>query len=101
MKTAKQVRREAKQLVRLCLVGGFLDESRVRETVKQVLDSKCRRALALLSNFQHLVKLERAQRSAEVTSATALPSAFQTKVVMDLRRMYGPGLRTSFVVDPS
>ena len=34
MKITKQAKREAKQLYRLCLVNGLLDENRVRQVVQ-------------------------------------------------------------------
>ena len=36
MKTTKQIRREAKELYRLCLVKGMLDEDRVRLVVQTI-----------------------------------------------------------------
>ena len=39
----KQVKREAKQLFRLCLVGGILDEHRVRQVVENTIDTRFRR----------------------------------------------------------
>jgi len=101
MKTPKQIQREAKQLFRMCLVEGQLDEVRVRQTVKKVLEAKRRGSLALLSHFHHLVKLEQARHTAEVASATSLPEKLQANVVSNLERMYGPGLSTSFLLDPS
>jgi len=101
MKTPKQIQREAKQLFRMCLVEGQLDEVRVRQTVKKVLEAKRRSSLALLSHFHHLVKLEQARQTAEVASATSLPEKLQANVVSNLERMYGPGLSTSFLLDPS
>jgi hypothetical protein len=37
MKITRQEKREAKQLYRLCLVKGLLDENRVRQVVQRVL----------------------------------------------------------------
>jgi len=101
MKTPKQIQREAKQLFRRCLVEGRLDEVRVRQTVKNVLEAKRRGSFALLSQFHRRVKLEQARHTAEVASATWLPVELQTNVVSKLERMYGPGLSASFLLDPS
>ena len=70
MKKAKQLEREAKQLFRFCMVEGVLDEGRVREAVRKVLEAKRRGALALLAHFRRLLKLERLRHTAEVASAT-------------------------------
>jgi len=99
MKT-KQVEREAKQLFRVCMVGGVVDESRVREAVRKVLEAKRGGRLALLAHFRRLLKLERLRHTAEVASAASLPAALQASVLSNLERLYGPGISTSFVLNP-
>jgi F-type H+-transporting ATPase subunit delta len=101
MKTTKQVRREAKELFRMCLVNGSLDESRVRQVVQRVLDSKRRRRLSLAMHFRRLVKLERFRHTAEVESAMPLATDLQVSVLSDLERLYGPKLNASFVHRPA
>jgi len=101
MKATKQLRREAKQLFRLCLVGGLLDEARVRKTVEEIIEANHRGGFTLLSYFRRLVKLERARHTAEVESATALPAALQADILSDLERVYGPGMSTSFALNPA
>ena len=101
MKSTKQVRREAKQLFRICLDHGLLDKTRAREVVRRLLAANRRGGLTLLSHFQRLVKLELARHTAEVQSATSLPMAFQESILSKLNRVYGPGLSTSFALNPS
>jgi len=101
MKTAKQIKREAKQLFRLCFVNGLLDESRVRQVAKRIIEAKRRAGQALLYHFLYLVKLDRAQHTAEVESATPLPDDLRTSIQADLARQYGPGISASFAQDPS
>ena len=96
MKTTKQVRRDAKHLFRLCLVNGYLDETRVRQVVQRVLESKRRGCLALAAHFERLVRLDRSRHMAEVESAAPLPAELQASVQVDLLRVYGPGINTSF-----
>jgi len=96
MKTPKQIKREAKQLFRLCLVNGSLDELRVRQVLKQVLESKRRGCLALAAHFGRLVKLERSRHTATVESATPLPTDLQGSVLSGLERVYGPKISASF-----
>ena len=60
MKTTKQIEREAKRLFRSCLVNGLLDEGRTRQVVQRIIDGKRRGSLALLSEFQRLVKSNQA-----------------------------------------
>jgi F-type H+-transporting ATPase subunit delta len=99
MQSSKQLRREARQLFRFCLVKGMLDEARVLEVVQKVLDAKRRGRLALLAHFRRLVKLERLRHTAEVESAASLPAALQASVLLNVERLYGPGISTSFVLN--
>jgi F-type H+-transporting ATPase subunit delta len=101
MRTTKQVRRDAKRLFRLCLVNGSLDEARVRQILKGVLESKRRGCLALAAHFGRLVKLERSSQTATVESAMPLPADFQASVQAGLEQMYGSRIITSFAQTPA
>ena len=101
MRSFKKLRRDAKQLFRFCLVKGVLDEARVRVTVHRVLELNRRGSLILASHFRRMVKLERARHTAEVESATPLPAALQASILSNLDRLYGPGLSTSFALNPA
>ena len=101
MKISKQARRGAKELFRSCLVNGLLDEAKVRQAVQQVIASKPRGYVAILSHFQRLVKLDLERRSARIESAVALNPELQASVQASLNRVYGPGLNTSFAQNPS
>src|SRR5438270_10720896 len=101
MKISKQARREAKQLFRSCVADGLLDESRVRQAVRLVLEAKPRGYLAILSHFERLVKLEIERRTARVESATPLSPDIQAQVQANLSRSHGPGLSVSFAENPS
>src|SRR4030095_13946175 len=101
MKTTKQVRSEAKQLFRLCLVNGSLDEDRVRQVVQRILESRRRGCLSLAGHLQPLVKLGRSRHTAEVESATPLPDDLQASVQGGLVRVYGPRIVTSFAHSPA
>lgn len=101
MKTSKQTRREAKELFRLCLANGLLDESRARQVVQYLLQAKPRGYLAVLSHFQRLIKLDMERRTARVESATVLPPELQASVQASLAQVYGPGLNLSFAQNPA
>ena len=101
MRISKQVRRDAKQLFRSCMVGGLLDEGRVRQVVQQVIAKKPRGYFAILSHFQRLVKLDLDRRTARVESATPLPPDLQGSVSGQLNRVYGAGLDISFGQNPA
>ena len=64
MKITKQAQREAKQLFRLCLVKGLLDENRVRQVVPRVVATGERDCPSILAHFLRLVKLDCAEHTA-------------------------------------
>jgi F-type H+-transporting ATPase subunit delta len=97
MKISKQARREAKELLRSCLVSGLLDENRARQAVQQIVTLKPRGYVSILSHFHRLVKLDLERRAARVESAVALAPDLQSSVQSSLGRVYGPGVNVSFV----
>ena len=101
MKTTKKIRHEAKQLFRLCLVDGSLDEGRVRLVVQRVLESKRRGSLTLATHFERLVKLDRSRHTATVESAAPLSPDLKANVQAGLERIYGPRIITSFAESPA
>jgi len=101
MKTTKQIRRQAKQLYRLCLVNGMLDEARVRQVVQTVVQSRRRGCLTLLARFQRLVKLHLARHTANIESATPLPPDVRAGVETGLKQVYGPGISAVFSDNPA
>jgi F-type H+-transporting ATPase subunit delta len=100
MKITKQSRREAKELFRSCVVGGLLEENRVRQAVQQVLQTKPRGFLAILTHFLRLIKLDIERRTARVESAVPLATDLQTQIQTSLARSYGKGLDISFAQNP-
>jgi F-type H+-transporting ATPase subunit delta len=101
MKTIRQTRREARQLFRLCLVNGRLDDGRTRLVLDRVMEARRRGYQALLSHFRRLVKLEIARYTALVESAVPLPEELRAGVKAGLERTYGPGVTTSFEHNPA
>ncbi|HXY48678.1 MAG TPA: F0F1 ATP synthase subunit delta [Terriglobales bacterium] len=101
MKKTAQARRQAKQLFRLCLVNGMLDEARVNQAVRRVLQARQRGYMDLLAEFRRLVKIDRTRHTADVESARPLPADLRTQVQASLERLYGPGITTSFAENPA
>lgn len=97
----KQAKHEAKRLFGICLVNGLLEEHRVRKVVQYLLAADHRNRPAVLAHFLRLLKLDRAQHTANVESATPLPPELQAATEARLARLYGPGLTTSFTQRPS
>ena len=101
MKTKRQAQREAKRLFRLCVVGGSLDDTRVRQVVEKVIAAGRPGGLKVLSLFQRLVRLRREAHSAKVESASPLSGEVQAQIESELTRMYGRGLLMSYANNPT
>jgi len=100
MKSSKQSRRDAKQLFKSCLVNGQLDDGRVRETVKLVIEKQPRGYVGSLTHFQRLVKLDIDKRTAHVESALDLTPETQASVKANLTKVYGGNITLHFSVNP-
>ena len=96
MNISKHAQRDARQLFRSCLVGGLLDESRVRQAVSLIVEKKPRGYVEILSRLHRLVKLDLEQRAARVESATPLSADLQAQVAGQLKIIYGAGLDLTF-----
>ena len=101
MSINKQARRDAKQLFRVCRPEGVLDEAKVRQAVQQVIASKPRGYIAILSHFERLVKLDLDRRTARVESPVPLADAQWLAIQANLSRRYGGGLIYAFKQNPS
>lgn len=101
MKISKQARRDGKQLYQTCLVNGRLEDARVREAVRVVVEKRPRGWMAALAHFQRLVKLEVDRRTARVESPVALDAAQQGQVKAKIDSLYGGGMGYQFVQNPA
>ena len=101
MKTTRRLKREARELVRLCTVDGSLDEARVKGAVRHVVRERRSGGLAMLSHFQRLVKLDRARHTATVASPTAVPLDVRAHIEAGLRHLHGDRLTVEYAHDPS
>jgi F-type H+-transporting ATPase subunit delta len=96
MKTTKRTRHASRHLFRLCLVNGSMDGARVRQVATRLSASGRRGALAILSGFLRLVRLERDRHLAVIESASGLTDDLRETVKARLVMVYGTGLETSF-----
>ena len=101
MKASRKTRRAARQLYRACLVDGLLDGGRVRTVAEPLAVSKKRGALALLMDFQRLVRLDRDRHVAIVESAAPLAADDRDGIRAQLARRYGASLEASFEENPA
>jgi F-type H+-transporting ATPase subunit delta len=100
MKITKEARRTSRQLFRVCLADGKLDESRVRTVVSSVATKKPRGYIGILDAFARLVSNEVDRQRASVDSASALPPATQSELQASLSKKYGRPLTLEFHVNP-
>ena len=100
MKISKQARRDAKTLFRNTFVNGVMDESRLRNTVTQLLAQKPRGYVGILNHIQRLTKLEVDRRSARIESAVRLEDNEFLAIKKNLEQRYGPGLNVTFWLNP-
>jgi F-type H+-transporting ATPase subunit delta len=100
MKASRKASRTARQLFRLCMADGHVDEARVRQVARRLAESKRRGSLAVLSDFQRLVRLERDRHTALVESATPLTDDVRRDLQESLKRRYGSALDTAFTENP-
>jgi F-type H+-transporting ATPase subunit delta len=101
MKASRKTRRAARQLYRACLVDGLLDGGRVRTVAESLAASKKRGALALLMDFQRLVRLDRDRHVAVVESAAPLATDDRDGIRAQLARAYGANVEASFAENPA
>ena len=101
MHLKKRARQAARQLYRRCLVGGALDEGRVRLVARRLAQSRQRGALPVLGAFQRLVRLDVDRYTARIESATPLAGPLRDIVAQRLSDRYGARLNISFRDDPA
>lgn len=101
MKISKEARRTSRQLFRVCMVDGKLDESRLRLVVSQVAKDKPRGYIGILDAFHNLVKTELENQRALVESATPLTADLQSSLKTSLSQKYGRDLALAFQVNPA
>jgi F-type H+-transporting ATPase subunit delta len=100
VKKARQKEREARKLLRFCIVGGTLDSARARIVAEKLLQTKRRGYLSLLKRFVHLMKQEYARHFAEIESAVPMADDLRSLVLDRLIAAYGPAVTSSFVHNP-
>jgi F-type H+-transporting ATPase subunit delta len=101
MKTTRRSRRGARRLFAACAPGGVVDEHRARAVTRRLADARVREALAILTDFHRLVRLDRERHSAVVESVLPLPADVRQEIEAELARRYGANLRTTYVQSPA
>ena len=94
MKTAKQAQRDAKQLFRLCLVDGSLDEDRARRVVQRLVDAAAAGRSPSCRAFSGWCGSIATSTAPRVTSAVPLPPDIRARLEAGVARLYGRGIVT-------
>ena len=101
MKPRKKFRRLARQLFRLTLVGGRVDDDRARQVAARLKGGTERGSLAVLSEFLRLVRIDRAQHTALIETAQPLTDDVRRDVEAQLTRLHGADLGVSVALNPA
>jgi len=101
MREQQQVKRDAKQLFRLCLVDGLLDKDRASQAVQRVIETGYRNRFRVLAEFRRLIRLDQTRHTATGQSATPLSAEFQASLQTKLLQIYGESLSVTFAVEPA
>jgi F-type H+-transporting ATPase subunit delta len=96
MRTSREARRTSRQMLKLSLTNGKLDQQKVSRMVQAVLAEKPRHYVEVLKNYQHLVRLEVERRHVVVESASPLNPRIGDQVLTKLRARYGDDLTAEF-----
>ena len=100
MKKARQQEREARKLLRFCIIDKTLDSVRARLVAEKLLQTKPRGYLLLLKRLVHLIKQEYARHFAQIESAAPMSDDLHSLVLERVIAAYGPGVTSSFVHNP-
>lgn len=101
MKSSKLARREAKTLLKLCMVDGLIDPPRARMVADRLIETKPRQYVAILTDFCRLLRLETEKHTVRVQTAIPLSDPLRAGLADNLSRQYGKGLNYQFSQNPA
>jgi F-type H+-transporting ATPase subunit delta len=100
MKSTKEARKVSRELFRHSFTSGKLDEEKISKMVQTVLETRPRRYVDVLKDYQRLLQLETDKRHAVIESAIPLNRSLGDQIVANLRARYGEDLTTEFRTNP-
>jgi F-type H+-transporting ATPase subunit delta len=100
MKSTKEARKVSRELFRHSFTSGKLDEEKISNMVQTVLETRPRRYVDVLKDYQRLIQLETDKRHAVIESAIPLNRSLGDQIVANLRARYGEDLTTEFRTNP-
>jgi F-type H+-transporting ATPase subunit delta len=100
MKTSREARRTSRQMLKLSLTNGKLDQQKISRMVETVLSEKPRHYVEVLKDYQRLVRLEVERRHVVVESAAPLNPQLSDQVLAKLKARDGDDLTAEFRTNP-
>ncbi len=101
MMSRRDSRRTARRLFRACLVGGRLDETRVRQATARLAATRPRQGLAVLEELHRLIRTEITRWNLHIESAILLPSDRLAEFEACIASHAGGPVETTSAVNPS
>jgi F-type H+-transporting ATPase subunit delta len=101
MKISKTAAAAARRLFGLCQSGGRLDESKLRQVIAQLVESKVRDYRPILAALQRLIRIELDRRKVLIESAVEMDEPTRQRVVAGLAEKYGADLEVRYQITPS
>ena len=99
MKIHKEALRTARQLIRLTIRDGSVNEDTARKIVAKVIKEQPRHYLGILAGYQRMLRLEVQKRHAIVESAVELDGNERRSVAGKLKKQHGD-VTSEFKVTP-
>ena len=100
MKISKEAKRTARQLIRLTVRDGRVNEDVGRQIVTKITTEKPRHYLGILNGYHRMLRLEVAKRHAIVENATSLTNEQCDEIRNQLRAVHGSDLTAEFRLNP-
>jgi F-type H+-transporting ATPase subunit delta len=101
MKISKTAAAAARRLFGLCQSGGRLDESKLRQVIAQLVESKVRDYRPILAALQRLTRIELDRRKVLIESAVEMDEPTRQRVVAGLTEKYGDDLEVRYEITHS
>jgi len=100
MKTSREIQRQARGIMRLCMVDGHIDEKYLARVLSTLRREKPRGHLALLTALHRLMRLELENSQVLVETATPPGESLKQELAAALAERHGPGQTISYEINP-
>lgn len=101
MKISKTSAAAARRLFGLCQCDGRLDDSKLRQVIAGLVESKVRDYRSILAALQRLTRIDLDRRKVLIESAVEMDEPTRQRVVAGLTEKYGDDLDVRYQVTPA